>query len=349
MSGSSLRPIRMLAAFRASGFEVDVIAGMAAERHALMERVKARIGEGIDYAFCYFETSTIPSALTEQHHIPTHGEMDLAFLAYLHKKGIPIGIFYRDAQWRLPSPGLSTIPALKRKIARVFYEREMTRISKTADIIFVPSMEFANWLNLPQASKIRALPPGCEIHHRIPRDSREYALMYIGGIDGPIYDISSFIEIAGILPLRKFLLVCRTQEWERFAAKRKIPKNIYVEHARSSELDRLYEKADLFSIVMESTEYFSIAMPVKLFDALGHGLPIIASDGTAASQFVKHEGIGWCIKSPQEAANLIEMLFSGNRKNLDAVCKVVSEVALRNTWELRARQVADELTLLKSR
>lgn len=345
-SGSGVRPVRMVSAFRAIGYEVTTITGTAAERHAAMIETRKALSAGRRYDFCYFENSTMPSALTESHHLPIRGEMDLSFLESLKYFGIPIGAFYRDAQWKLPRSEVASTARWKRRIAEIFYKRELHALIENADILYVPSMEFAEWLKLPDRICTSALPPGAEVKPLSAESSGEFAMMYVGGVSGPIYDIRPFLRLVEKLPDEKFLIVCREAEWKNLAVREKIPENLIVKHAHSSELDGLYAKADLFSIIMGHTDYFDLAMPIKLFDALGRGIPIVASSGTASAEFVKSQGIGWVVDTIDEAAEKIRFLRGKGKVELNAVKSGLSGIAMKNSWESRAYQVANELTAL---
>ncbi|ALO66316.1 hypothetical protein AS189_07200 [Arthrobacter alpinus] len=45
-SGSALRPMRMLEAFREIGYEVELVSGESKQRRALIKALKARITQG---------------------------------------------------------------------------------------------------------------------------------------------------------------------------------------------------------------------------------------------------------------------------------------------------------------
>jgi glycosyltransferase involved in cell wall biosynthesis len=99
----------------------------------------------------------------------------------------------------------------------------------------------------------------------------------------------------------------------------------------------------VFILVRRMTQYLEFAMPVKLFEALGHGLPLLISPGTAASRFVEEEGVGWVVRDGRALAKLVD----GWRRQpaaLDAVYAAVGRSRVRNTWCARARQIAATLT-----
>jgi glycosyltransferase involved in cell wall biosynthesis len=110
-----------------------------------------------------------------------------------------------------------------------------------------------------------------------------------------------------------------------------------------SALQSYYEEADIFIMIRSSHEYLDFAMPIKVFETLGYGVPILTLDGTEAAQFIKQEGIGWVVRSVEEASRLLDFLRN-HPEDVDLMKQHVCEARLRHTWEERARQVVQTLT-----
>ncbi len=79
-----------------------------------------------------------------------------------------------------------------------------------------------------------------------------------------------------------------------------------VVHRSGAELEPLYADAHIGSLLMEPIEYREFAAPLKLYEYLGHGKPIVATAGTLAGDFVEENGIGWAI--PYTAGALTALL-----------------------------------------
>ncbi len=95
-SASGIRPLRMLQAFKDLGCEVDLVTGHAAERKVAIKKIKQNIKNGVTYSFLYAESSTMPTTLTEPHHLPVNPLLDWRFFQFCKTRKIPIGLFYRD-------------------------------------------------------------------------------------------------------------------------------------------------------------------------------------------------------------------------------------------------------------
>lgn len=64
-----------------------------------INKIKSLIEAGEKFDFCYSESSTMPTLLTEKNHLPSHPFLDFSFFKYLKKNNIKIGLFYRDIHW----------------------------------------------------------------------------------------------------------------------------------------------------------------------------------------------------------------------------------------------------------
>jgi hypothetical protein len=343
-SGSMLRPIRMLDAFKALGLEMYPVVGYGADRKKHIALIKQMIKSGDNYSFCYFETATIPATSTEPHHLPLFGEMDLDFLRWLRYMHVPVGVFYRDAQWKLLFSEETAKKRIKRRLIHAFYLRELAILMKTASRFYVPSFQFAQWLGIANLPQLGLLPPGCELGHEVVMKSEVLqTILYVGGISQPIYDIRPLLETAALLPAICFKLVCRVAEANASGLSAGLPGNVSMVSVDSTGIGAYYEEARLFAMLVAPGEYFSVAMPVKLFEALSYGLPVVAIHGSAAADFIQRHGIGWTVRSSKEAAVLINRLLEPGNPELDQVrCRVLI-VANDHSWIQRARQVVDDL------
>lgn len=203
--GGGVRPVRMLRAFEQLG-EVTVVSGHASERRQAIRRVERGLREGQTWDLCYSESSTMPTALTEPHHLPTHPLLDFAFFARLRRAGIPVGLFYRDIQWRFPIYGQGLNP-VRKHAALAMYRYDLLAYGRTVDVLFLPSVPMAEHVPLPTHLPVVALPPGHEVDDPAPPPPTDrLQLFYVGGLSDN-YRLTAFLEAVQRVP-EVHLTVC---------------------------------------------------------------------------------------------------------------------------------------------
>jgi glycosyltransferase involved in cell wall biosynthesis len=354
-SGTSIMAQRMLQAFKDIGYEVCDVSGSSHARARAMIVAKAWIDSTSPPQFLYSESVNFPTNLTDSRHLPRHPFMDFGLLRRARQRGIPVGLFYGDMYWRFPVYR-SLVAAWKRAITIPLFKHDLSEYSRQLDVLFVPSMTFADLLpsQLRSSVPIRLLHPGgvLKIGHTTPKFNGPLECLYIGQISPPEHDITSLLRAARALEDESVALTvcCPRESW--LAAQSyytetlggTIPSNVTVVHRRVSELDELYASADIFLMPL-SSPYCRLAQPLKMFDAITHGLPIIVADDgkSEAGSLVTHDGIGIQVtcSGPAVATALRNLLCDLEQLNLLRANTIRRAPAY--TWERSAEMVADVL------
>lgn len=355
-SGSALRPLMMLNAFRQIGYQVTVISGYGTKRKKLIENIKKEIENGIQYEFLYSESSTMPTALTEKDHFPRHPWLDFNFFSYCQNKGIKVGLFYRDIYWKFPIYK-ENVPLLKRMISIPLYKFDLRNYKKRLSVCYVPSMKFAKTIGVPL--KYKPLPPGSNLNENFLREKRrrietferkqKLKIFYVGGVAG-LYDITGLMDAVCRLDNVELTVCCQEEEWnankqnyQSFSCDR-----IKVIHESGEGLKPYYMEADVSSLYFKKDEYRSFAMPMKLFEYISYGVPIIATKGTVAQEFISKEEIGWTID--YDVNMLMSLLTKLCEKGEEVQKKSINciQCAYKNSWEERAKEVVSDLQNKKS-
>lgn len=99
-AASRLRPLRMRRAFEEIGYEVMDISGAVAQRRAGLRRLKELLASGRRPDFLYCENSTQPNALATSLRTGVAPLLDYSIMRLARRRGVPVGVFYRDAYWR---------------------------------------------------------------------------------------------------------------------------------------------------------------------------------------------------------------------------------------------------------
>ncbi len=343
IDGSSVRPLKMLEAFKELGYTVDIVCGYRKERSRAISEIKNKISHGVQYDFLYTESSTMPTLLTEKHHLPLAPFLDFNFFSFLKKKGVPIGLFYRDIYWIFP-PYSQLVGKIKALISKQFYLYDLKQYEKYLDQLYIPSFEMKKYIPINKKILTSALPPGHSVEQQeIKNINKKINLLYIGGFSDH-YQMHELFYALKKLPSVQLILCTRQAEWE--SQKQTYPSipNIKIVHSFGKELENLYRMSDIAMLFFPPQEYRNFAAPVKLYEYLGHLKPIIASSGTLAGNFVASNNIGWEI--PYHHEHLINLIHTIQKKpsiikEKISYCKIISQ---NHTWKARAQQVACDLT-----
>jgi glycosyltransferase involved in cell wall biosynthesis len=342
-SGSRVRPYQMYRAFLDLGYKVELIAGdVPARKKQILDLI--RNGNTDDIAFCYSEPSTLP----------VHPVWDHLLYCFLAKSKLPTGIFYRDAYWKLAN--WYSYKGLKTRYPWLRYRLDLLVFSKTATIVFFPSQSMADLFSL--APPKVPLPPGGQIM------AREYYLrpvdeiktvIYVGGISQQ-YGLEILLQALDLANRKVTLnleLVCRQDEFMRQGptfTKYDGAEWLHVYHLTGESLEQVYRRSNISVIPRPKSLYNDLAMPVKLFEYLSCGLPIVATNCIEMANFISRNEVGLIAEDDAHslAGRILQLvedksLYDQLRRN------VRQTLENGNLWTDRARFVAEQLAALDKR
>ncbi|WP_226532616.1 glycosyltransferase family protein [Microbacterium paraoxydans] len=343
-SASGIRPVMMRRAFEEAGYDVIEISGHHPQRRAKIREVKRRIAAGLAVDFVYSEAATTPTGLGEPVTWQTSLTRDIAFLRFCRRNGVPVGLFYRDIYWR-DEEYAQRVGQPYTTLLRWRYRADLKGYRTAVDRLFVPSMRMAEVMPFTDPTRCTALPPGCVIVETSPVDDPA-TMFYVGSV-GHYYQLQEAVRAFESVEGSSFILCTNAAQWET-------EKSSYeplfssgatkVVHATGSDLEPFYDVSALGCLFMAPIGYREFAAPLKLYEYLGHGRPIIATAGSLAADFVEQNGIGWALPYDGKAlADLVEELRR-EPQSYREVAERASSIRHEHTWVARAAQVATELT-----
>ena len=355
-SGSQVRPMKMKEAFERIGYEVEMIIGLNRQRKLAINRIKKKIKDGVKYDFLYSESSTMPTLLTDPGHLPTHPFMDFGIMRFCRKNGIRVGLFYRDIHWKFPDYR-KAVPWYQKAITIPMYWYDLHMYNRCLDKLFLTCDRVQEHVRKNIKPVVESLPPGTVCDEQIIGSRQQYfsqgrkdklRLFYVGGLStgGGLYDL--------IMPLRvlkdkedvEITLCCRKQEWENLKEEYApyLSERVKIIHKSGTELKDYYLNCDISMCYFRHTVYRHMAMPIKTFECLGYTTPNIETEGTASGEFVEKNGIGWSIPYEEKAfSELLDRLVDNYSEIVDK-SRNAAECLPKNTWESRAKQVAQSLS-----
>lgn len=347
-SASGIRPLKMLEAFHTLGYEVDIVAGYSSERRKSIKKIKNKIKSGVKYDFIYSESSTMPTILTDKHHLPLNPLLDFYFFRFCKSNNIKVGLFYRDIYWLFENYSKS-VSLLKGRVAKLSYKYELHFYKRYLARLYLPSIKMGEYVPIVPSKIFSALPPGHDVYR--PKDikkqehssERKIKVFYVGGMSNH-YQMHILFSVINQREDVELVVCTRESEWS--AVKSEYPdlsKNIKIVHKSGEEMKALMTDSDIVSIFVKPQEYREFAAPVKLYEYLGNRKPIIASQDTLAGSFVSENKIGWSLPYEESALNsLFDELMCSPRLMID-IKQQMDIVAESHTWEARAKQVSKDL------
>lgn len=345
-SASGIRPIKMLESFHSLGYEVDIVDGYASDRRRKINAISERIKNGVHYDFMYSESATIPTILTEPDHLPRHPLLDFYLFRLCRRNGVPTALFYRDIYWRFPEYN-EGMTLFKRLFAKACYWLDILMYRFYIDRLYLPSMAMAEYVPLMQRRKLAALPPGHAVTNmEMPERSDHVRILYVGGV-GSHYEMHELFRAVRDNGAVQLTVCTRKSEWESVSSRYAtvMAENIRIVHLSGHDLAHLYNECDVAALYVRPLLYRQFAVPFKLFEYLGWGKPIIASEGTLSGEFVKANGVGWSI--PYDHQSLLDLLerLSSDPGLIDGIHENVKKKAILHSWESRAKMVANDLVV----
>lgn len=340
-SASQIRPRRMVDTFRSLGYEVDVVQGYGAQRRRQIAAIRKKIKKGIHYDFLYSESSTMPTLLTERHHLPLFPTLDFSFFAFCRRHSIRVGLFYRDIHWQF----INRNADWKQRVARHFYFFDLYAYRRWVDVLFLPSLEMLAHIPFTFPRTVLSLPSGCGTTPVQVQPHDGLTIFYVGGVSGN-YDLRPLLEAVARVDGVRLTLCCRSDDWElvRSHYQPYLTPRVDVVHASSEQLPPLYAAADLFAILFAPSPYMQFAVPMKFYEAVGFGLPLLASADTWVGNEVERRTLGFAVQPTADAVEHQLRHLLHNPEVVAACRTAVARYAADNTWEARCTTVAKALT-----
>ena len=342
-TGSGVRPAKMRDAFEDAGYEVYEVAGYGAERAQSLRRLRWDLRRGLELDFAYGENSTMPTLLTQPHHLPTHPVVDHSLLGLLRRHQVPTGLFYRDVYWRFPAY-VQDVGRLIATGTKTLYHAELLAY-RALDRLYLPSRKMAPFVPWIRDDQVAELPPGGAVHDSRREPGGELTVLYVGNVSEYYRMHELFRAVTATEGVR--LIFCTPAEaWDAVGREYPLGESgrIEVVHARGPQLLPLFARAHACLLTVEPATYRDFAAPVKLFEYIGHGKPVLATSGTHAGELVESAGAGRQVDYSAEAIARQLRQLRDDRGALAALTDQVEQVREQHTWRARARQVAADLS-----
>lgn len=351
MSGSHIRPIKMLRAFEAIGYTVDFIEGDAKTRKEKMDQVKEKVKQGVVYDFMYAENSNMPTLLTEKHHLPTHPLLDFGFFKWVKAQGIPIGLYYRDIHWVYPAYR-KNVPGIKGLFATQNFKYDLRQYEKYLDIFYLQTKQMEKKFPRPLHMDIKELPPGADKGvSYTPVPTKPFHVFYVGGL-GSHYEMEELFKAVEAVEDVTMTVCTRESDWKAHEHMygKYVGDRIRMIHKNYDELEPYFKEATVLAryfISENSPDYNDFCISIKVFEYMGNMRPIFSIKDTAIGDFLEKNDIGWAVPYDAKAMEELFRYLLAHPEEIKEKQENVVRLLPSHTWEARAQQVADDLLPLR--
>ncbi|GAB6168153.1 glycosyltransferase [Clostridium carnis] len=326
-SGSSVRPKKIYDAFIEEGYNVSLLTG---QQNRKLERWKncfkyyKEIRKN-KYEFCYVEPPAGPIFNLSDH----------LLLLYISKiKKVPTGLFYRDAYWKFAD--WYEVSGLKKFIINTMHKFDWFIIKNVCKKIFFPTDMMGDLFDFKCKE---ALPPACELLDVKRKNSDIVEIIYVGGMSEQ-YGGKLLLESLDKVNNNKRMnlhLVCREEDAEKIK-EYKDKEWLKIYHASGKELKKIYSKANIAIIPRKVDFYMDFAMPVKLFEYISFGLPIISTNCKEVAKFINSNKIG--VICDDNIESLYNTLVNIKIDDVKEYSRNVEITRVNNTWNKRIEQIS---------
>lgn len=310
---------------------LDLVAGYRGRRRAGLARYAAsgRL-RGLDGI--YVESSTFLPA-----------EADVAFLALARSLDIPVLTYIRDAYQLFPEYRLTG--SLRARLGAWAFRPAVTALRAVSSRLAFPSAGLGRAV-LGQTRPFVLVPPGSPAPVDVPRRPSAHGLLFVGNGRAPAQGAPTLIEAVGLARERgadvSLTIVSRPGEEPTGTA----PPWLRVLNAEGPQIERLLPDVMATVIPRPRGAYNDLAVPVKLFEYLALGRPLLVTDCLEQAAVVRRADAGIVAgDTPAELADGMIRLVGADPSRIDRWSANAHRAARAASWRSRAELVMQSLEL----
>jgi len=308
--------------------DLDLVAGdRGARRRALARYATSGRLRGLDGI--YVETSSFLPA-----------EIDVAFLGLARAVGIDVLTYVRDAYQLFDDYG--TPQSLRQRVARAAFRPAISALRAASSRMAFPTRGLAEAVLGDGGADALLLPPGSPRPVEVAPMADAAGLLYVGDGRLPAQGADRLIHAVGLARddglSVSLTIVCRAGHepppphpgWLRIA------------RAEGGEIDELLPDIVATVIPRPRNAYNDLALPIKLFDYLAYGRPLLVTDCTEQAAVVNDAGAGIVMgDDPHAIAESIRQVVEAPQERQRAWYAAAHHAARAASWEHRARRIVD--------
>lgn len=311
--------------------DLDLVAGYRGPRRAALARyaLSGRL-RGLDGI--YVESSTFLPA-----------ELDIGFLGLARALGIGVLTYIRDAYQLFPEYYEQS--SLRRRLGAGAFLPAMRALGVVSSRLAFPSVGLARAV-IGTDRPFVLIPPGSRAPLDVPRAADARRLLFVG---------NGRAEAQGARRLIGAVRLAR--EWGSAAELTIVsrpgeeppppyPDWMRVIHAQEEQIKALLPDVVATVIPRPRGAYNDLAVPVKLFDYLAYGRPLLVTDCSEQASVVSDAGAGLVTSDDETAlADGVLRITTADATSLDDWSENAHRAAVANSWHTRATRILETLDI----
>jgi glycosyltransferase involved in cell wall biosynthesis len=310
--------------------DLDVVTGyrgprrLALARYALSGRLR-----GLDGV--YVESSSFLPA-----------ETDVAFLGLARALGIPVLTYVRDAYQLFPDD--YPRGSWRQRIGAAAFAPAVRALRAVSTRLAFPTRGLAVAVLGDAAGEAVLLPPGAPEPVWVARADDAHHLLFVGDARLPAHGADRLIDAVGRARGRgagtELLVVCRPGQ----EPPPPHPDWLHVARAEGRQIHALLPGVLASVIPRPRSAYNDLALPVKLFEYLSYGRPVLVTDCTEQAAVVREAGAGPVVADgPERIADAIVETAGAGPDQLEQWSTGARDAASAASWRSRAERIVELL------
>ena len=314
-----------------SRVELDLVSGYRGPRRTALARyaMSGRL-RGLDAV--YVESSTFLPA-----------EADVAFLGLARALGIPVLTYIRDAYQLFPE--YYPMTSWRRRTAARAFLPAMRALAVVSSRLAFPSRGLAAVV-LGSDDGAVIIPPGSPPPLSVPRRPGARSILFVGNGTVQAQGAARLIRAVTLARERggdvELTIVSRPGE----EPPGNHPGWLRVLNAEGDAIAALLPEVIATAIPRPRGRYNDLAVPVKLFDYLAYGRPLLVTDCTEQAAVVADADAGVIVSDDERAmADGVLRMVGADAAQIDRWSENARRAALASSWSARADTILETLDI----
>ncbi len=178
---------------------------------------------------------------------------------------------------------------------------------------------------------------------KLLKNDQKYLVVYAGALQ-KFKGIDILIDVASQMPNVQFVCAggkpTEVEHYQQLAKEKQVNNILFLGYILHDELASLLQAADILAHPHCSGKAATFTSPMKLFDYLASGNPIVATEIPSLTEFKNTQAIAaWCEPdNPHKFAEALQWVLENYPRKVDGYAEII-EFVKQFSWENRAERI----------